>query len=423
MTSIKISELIAPSFYKLHKEIKREQWGEVWCKGGRGSTKSSFLSIEIILGMLKDKDANATAGRRFDNELHDSVFNQLLWAIEKLGVDKEFRHTVAPLRIIRKSTGQMIIFKGADNPKKTKSLKLVRGYIKYVWLEEVDQYAGPEEIRTLLQSYFRGTNKNQIAMFSYNPPKSARSWVNQEVKIPKKGRRVHHSDYRSVPAEWLGDRFIAEAEHLKETNDMAYRHEYLGEEVGTGLEVFDNVEIRTITDQEIAQYDKIRQGLDFGFAVDPLVWNRMHLEKKRLKLCIFKEISGRGMQNRAFAAMLNEQEKRELTIADSAEPKSIAELHSDYGINITGAKKGPGSVDHGIKWLSDLNQIVIDPVRCHLAAKEFTNYSLEINRQGDVISRYPDKDNHTIDGVRYALEYDMIGSRSMSAGAQAIPGL
>jgi PBSX family phage terminase large subunit len=254
---VRLSDCIAPSFADVHSGLCAEAYDELWAKGGRGSTKSSFISLEMILGMLKDPDANGVAGRRYDNELHDSVYEQLKWAIDKLEVGSKFHCTVSPMRITLKKTGQMILFKGADNPKKTKSIKLSRGYIKYVWLEEVDQYAGPSEIRTLLQSYFRGTNKQQIAFFSYNPPKSARSWVNKEVKIYKDRRVVHHSDYRDISPGWLGQRFITEAEHLQKTNDLAYRHEYLGEEVGTGLEVFDNVTIRTITINEKASFDNI----------------------------------------------------------------------------------------------------------------------------------------------------------------------
>lgn len=174
------------------------------------------------------------------------------------------------------------------------------GTKNYIFFQEVDQFAGMEEIRNILQSLFRGENKKRIVFFSYNPPKSGRSWVNQEAKIPKQGRRVHHSIYLDVPPEWLGERFLADAEHLKKVNETAYRHEYLGEEVGTGLEVFTNVELRTITQDEIAAFDRIRQGLDFGYAVDPLCFERMHYDRKRRRLYLFKEISALNLFNRQF---------------------------------------------------------------------------------------------------------------------------
>jgi phage terminase large subunit len=406
MTKIRLSELIAPSFYELHRELKAELYDEYWLKGGRGSTKSTFVSVQIILGMLKDSEANAVVTRRYQNELRDTVYGQFEWTIAKMGLGDYFKFQIAPMQIIHIPTGQKIVFKAADNPIKMKSINLGRGYIKYAWFEEVDQFASMDEIRNILQSLFRGENKKRISFYTFNPPKSGRSWVNQEVKIPKPGRRVHHSTYLDVPPEWLGERFLADAEHLKKTNETAYRHEYLGEEVGTGLEIFNNIQLRIISQDEIAVFDRIRQGLDFGYAVDPLCFERMHYDRMRRRLYLFTEISGLNLFNRQFWEKA-QQYNDVWTIADSAEPKSIAELRS-WGMKIKGAKKGPGSVEFGIKFLQDLEVIIIDPIRCPLASKEFINYALETDREGNVKSQFPDKDNHSIDSVRYGLSEDMV---------------
>lgn len=397
----RLSDCIAPDFRAVHSHVKNEKYTELWFRGGRGSTKSSFISIETILGVMKDPEANVVVFRRFENEIKDSVFGQLQWAIHKLQVDHLFKANVSPYKLTYLPTGQVIVFKGADNPLKIKSINLGRGYIKFAWFEEVDQFGGMEELRNILQSLFRGTNEKQIAFFSYNPPKSARSWVNAETRVEKSGRFVHYSDYRTVPPEWLGTTFLTNAEHLKRTNFDAYRHEYLGEEIGTGLEVFNNVTLRAIPDGEIQYFDNYQQGLDFGYAADPLAFIQMHFDTKYRKLYIFFEIEGQGMKNSVFAEKLSEEQRLNLTMADGAEPKSIDELRDDWGLKISGAKKGPGSVEHGIKWLQDLEEIIIDPTRCPLAAKEFMNYALEVNREGHVISKYPDKDNHTIDAIRY----------------------
>lgn len=407
-------DCISPSFYKLHADMRQELYTEYWLRGGRGSTKSSFASIEIILGILSDPEANAIVFRRFENEIRDSVFGQIEWAINKMNLDHLFKSYTAPFRIIYIPTKQRILFKGADQPKKIKSIKLPKGYIKYAWFEEVDQFGGMDEIRNIIQSTFRGTTNKQIAIFSYNPPKSARSWTNEETRQKKPGRIVHYSDYRDVPSHWLGDTFIAEAEHLKEINESAYRHEYLGEEVGTGLEVFDNVIIRPISDKEISYFDNFRQGLDFGYALDPMVFLQVHFDNKRKRLYIFFEIQGIKLSNRRFAHMLTFDQRTERTMADSAEPKSIDELRIDYDMNVVGVEKGPGSVDFGIKYLQDLEEIIIDGERCPLAAREFVNYALEISRTGDVISKYPDKDNHTIDAARYALSDLIMEARRKS---------
>lgn len=409
--SVKMSDCIAPHFHDLHLDLKEGVNTEYWLRGGRGSCKSSFVSLEIILGILKDPEANAVIFRRFENEIGDTVYSQLEWAADKLGVYNLFTWYKSPRKIMHNETRQLILFKGADNPKKLKSIKLAKGCAKYVWFEEVDQFGGIFELRNILQSVFRGTTKTQIAFYSYNPPKSARSWVNAESKTPKEGRVVHYSDYRTVPPEWLGETFLANAEHLKNTNEDAYKHEYLGEETGTGLEVFNNVTLRQITDKEISLFDYIYQGLDFGFAADPLCFGLQHYDAKKRKLYLFKEISGIGIKNSAFAAMLTDEERVEVTIADSAELKSIAELREDHKVNIVAAEKSPGSVDQGIKWLQDLDEIVIDPIRCPLAGTEFINYALDVNRFGEVISKYPDRGNHSIDQVRYAMSRQIIETR------------
>jgi len=408
--NVRISEIIAPSFHDLHKNLKVEDLEEVWCKGGRGSTKSSFISIEIFLALIKDPTAHAFISRRYDNELRDSVFGQMQWAADRLKISHLWRFMTSPMQAVNVKTGQKILFRGIDNPLKAKSINLGTGYIKIFWAEEVDQYGSMEELRSILQSIFRGEGQKKTAFFSFNPPKSARSWVNQEVKIPKPGRIVHTSDYRSVPEEWLGKRFIADALHLQTVNENAFNHEYLGEEVGTGLEVFNNVTIRPITGEEKVSFGQISQGLDFGYAVDPLSFGRMYYDSSRRRLWVFDEISGIGIGNRQLAEKMTIDMKRTETIADSAEPKSIDELRNDHGLKIRACIKGPGSIDHGIKWLVDLEEIIVDPITCPLASKEFVNYALETNRSGEVISKYPDKNNHFLDCARYGLQ-DYIQSR------------
>lgn len=412
--TVPLTALISPNFYALHEDFTEEKYDEYWLKGGRGSTKSTFASAEIVLGLVADPDANAVIFRRYGNELRDTVYGQFEWTINRMGLGDQFRFQYAPMQIILERTGQKIVFKGADNPKKLKSINLGKGYVKYAWFEEVDQFAGMPEIRNIIQSLFRGEDHRRISIFTYNPPRSSRSWVNQEVKTPKPGRVVHTSCYLDVPVEWLGERFLTEAEHLKQTNPVAYEHEYLGKEVGTGLEIFNNLDIRQIADEEIRGFDRIRQGLDFGFSIHPAAFNRMHYDATRQRLYIFAEEGGVGLGNAELWRRLAPYNDV-VTTADSAEPKSISELKG-LGMWVRGAKKGPDSVRFGIRKLQDLDAIIIDPVRCPRAAHEFQNYAHERLRTGEVRDDYPDTDNHSIDDVRYALEDDFA-----SQGAVTIP--
>lgn len=405
-TTVRLTDLIAPAFYDLHYDIKQGLHTHYKLKGGRGSTKSSFISVEIIKGMMEDPDANAVCYRKVGNTLQESVYEQLLWAIDALQVSHLWRANLTPLRLTYLPTGQRIIFRGMDDPNKAKSIKIRKGYFKYIWLEERAELDGEEDERKVLQSLMRGGSKF-VVFYSWNPPKSINNWVNQDVLYSREDTIVHHSDYRSVPADWLGEQFLIEAEHLKETKPKAYEHEYLGIAIGTGGQVFDNVVTRKITSEELAHFDKLRNGLDWGYAADPFAFIQSHYDKTHRRLFIFGEVYQVKLSNRKAALqMIKMNPDNKLTIADSAEPKSIAELR-ELGINIKGAVKGPGSVEFGIKFLQDLEAIVIDPVRCPNAAREFNGYELERDKNGNFKGSYPDKDNHTIDAVRYSLEDDM----------------
>lgn len=409
MGSIKLSELIAPGFADLHRDIKEGRHTHYWLKGGRGSTKSSCISVELVLGLMRDAGegccSNALVLRRYGVTLRETVYEQVGWAINALGVGEQWQPSVAPLCWTYKPTGQKILFRGADKPSKLKSIKISRGYIKYIWYEEVDEFEGTEKLRSINQSVLRGGSKF-LAFYSFNPPHSQRNWVNQEVQIQRADSLVHHSTYLSVPPAWLGDTFRIEAEHLKAVNELAYRHEYLGEVTGSGGEVFANVQLRAISDQEIAAFDHLRRGIDWGYAVDPFAYNVAHYDKTRRRLYVYYEIHKVQLSNRAAAQLILPEAGRALITCDSAEPKSIDEMKS-YGLRVQGAKKGPDSVAYGIKWLQDLEAIIIDPIRCPESAKEFSTYELERDREGNFKADFPDKNNHHIDALRYACEEDM----------------
>lgn len=403
---IELKDIIAPSFYGIHNDIKKQKHTYYWLKGGRGSTKSSFVSIEIILGVMKDSNANCVALRKVGLNLKDSVYEQLEWAIKMLGVEQYWLSKLSPLELVYIPTGQRIIFRGADKPKKIKSTKFKSGYCKYIWYEEVDEFNGMEEIRTINQSLMRG-GESFCVFYSYNPPKSQRNWVNTEVLLPQETRVVHHSTYLTVPKKWLGEQFFLDAEHLEKTKPDNYRHEYLGEVTGTGGAVFTNLVIRPIVDEEIERFDNISRGLDWGYASDPFHYTVNHYDSTRRRLYIFYEIQLKSLSNRKAAEMIKAENKNNgLITCDSAEPKSIAEI-SDYGLRVIGARKGPDSVEYGIKWLQDLEEIIIDPVRCPHTAKEFNEYELESDGNDGFKAKFPDKNNHSIDAVRYSRESDM----------------
>lgn len=401
----RLSEMISPAFYQLHRDIQMKQHTNYWLKGGRGSTKSSFVSIEIILGIMSDPEANAIVLRKVATTLRESVFDQYLWAIDKLGVSHLWQGSVSPLTLTYLPTGQQIRFKGADKPEKIKSIKFRTGYTKFKHYEELAEFKGMEEIRSINQSLNRG-GSDILTFYSYNPPSSVNSWVNQESSRQgiRKDTLINSSTYLSVPKEWLGKEFIADAEQLKKDNETAYRHEYLGEVTGTGAEVFNNVELREITQDEIDNYEVIYRGLDFGFASDPLAFMQVAYDKKHKHLYIFSELYKVAMSNRdAVRTIKKLNPMNDRITCDSAEPRTIHEFR-EYGLHLSPARKGRDSRPQGFKFLQDLRKITIDPNRCPNSAREFTSYELERDRDGNFKAEYPDGNDHTIDAIRYALE-------------------
>lgn len=401
MKTIRLSNIIAPHFWDLHQDIKQHGHTYYWLEGGRGSTKSSDVSVEIPQLIIKNPECHAVVLRKIGNTIKNSVYPQMQWGIDALGLTDKFRFKTSPHEITYKKTGQKILFFGVDDPQKIKSIKLPFGYVGICWIEELDQFSGMEEIRNLNQSLLRG-GPVFWEFCSFNPPKSQNNWVNEEKLFDDPDRLVHHSTYLGVPREWLGDRFFEDAEKLKERNETAYRHEYLGEVTGTGGAVFENVEDMAMSDELVGNFDRLYYGLDFGFAVDPLAYVAMYYDAKREDLYIFDELYRQKMTNSQAAKAIKLRINGGRILADAAEPKSIAEM-SDYGLRISGARKGPDSIDFGMRWLQNRAHIYIDKRRCPNTYKEFVAYEYDRNKDGQFVSAYPDANNHSIDAVRYGL--------------------
>lgn len=408
--TIRLSEKIAPPFLAVHRDIKRGEHSEYWLRGGRGSTKSSFISIEIIMLLIKNPMMNAIVYRKVGNTLRESVYEQIVWAIDQLNMRPWFSFRVSPLEIRYNPTGQRILFRGADDPGKSKSIKLSRGYFGILWFEELAEFPGMDDIRTIKASIIRGGDR-AFTFCSYNPPMTARNWVNKEAIIPKANRLVHSSTYLDVPKDWLGQEFITEAEALRDSNERAYRHMYLGEVTGTGGQVFNNLDIRTIPKEELDRLGRFYDGLDFGFAVDPDAFVRWAYEPKLRRITAIDEFYGAGNSTDRLADEVDKRKGEGFVRCDSADPRMISEL-GKRGLRVVGVKKGPGSVEHGMRWLQSLGSIIIDPERTPNIAKEFSAYEYKQDKNGDFLPEYPDKENHTIDATRYALEEMMVGAEA-----------
>lgn len=438
-TMVLPADSIAPSFLDPWRDIANQLHTEYVFYGGRGSTKSSFISLVFICLLINNPLIHGLAVRQVAATLRNSVYAQLQWAISELGLSDLFKCITNPMEIVYLPTGQTIYFRGADDPGKIKSIKPPFGYIGIVYFEELDQFHGQEAVRKIEQSVIRGGDLAWIFK-AFNPPPTANNWANKYILIPKDTQYQHFSNYAglskeyldeyleskkdkshkvtpleemtllsshsAIPQDWLGKTWLEEAAHLMRTNLPAYENEYLGLPNNDGGMVFTNVVIRPITDEEIKEFDRVLHGLDWGFYPDPASYGKMHYDAARRTLYIFGEARHWKMSNEVLHATLTNTEYKLLTnedllIADSAEPKSVGDFRA-HGSNCRGAEKGPESVKYSIKWLQGLTAIVIDNERAPYHAQEFLDYEFERTKDDEIISEYPDKNNHAIDDTRYA---------------------
>ena len=384
--------------------------------GGRASCKSSFISLVIVILIVMFPSYNALILRKTAKTLRRSVFEQIVWAINKLGLTGHFKipksqTATLPISYIRKNgQTQYIIFAGSYDPEKLKSIKVSNGYFAILWVEEKTELT-PAELQNIKISVLRG-GKTFYIFESYNPPSAERHWCNREATTYDPNRMVVHTTYKDIPREWLGDAILHDIEQTKQHNLRAYENIYLGIVTGTGQNVFENVELREITDEEIQTFDYLYSGIDWGYYPDPFAFSTSAFNANEQTLYIFDELYMNKQGNyEAFQKLSEHMETHGMNIArdritaDSAEPKSIVDFRT-WGGNVRGAIKGIGSREAGFKWLQGLKKIVIDPARCPHIADEFTLFEYEIDkRTGEIMSGYPQgQPDHGIDTVRYSLE-------------------
>jgi PBSX family phage terminase large subunit len=341
---MKLSEAIASIFYEVHNAVKNNEYTHYWLNGGRASGKSSFVSLEIVFGLETDKEANAIIYRQVGATLADSVVAQIQWAINLLGLSVYWERKKSPHEFVRRDTGQRIIFRGNDDAEKSKGIKLAEGYFKYIWFEELTEFDNMEAISTVIRSIVRGSRHASI-FYTYNPPKNAANWVNEECGIHKDNRLVHSSTYLDLPAAWLGEQFLEDARILKATNDMEYRWAFLGEVIGSGGLILTNWEVSDVS-QNLDDYDAISIGQDFGFNHLNVV---LLCGYRDSNIYILKEQVNRGYDTNEIISKCTMPKDRTM-YCDSAEPDRIM-MWQKAGYRAVPVQKEKGCIAAQIDYL------------------------------------------------------------------------
>lgn len=408
---------MASVFAGVWRSIKAHEFTHYWFKGGRNSTKSSFISIAIVLLIMLNPEANAVVLRKVGNTLRTSVYEQIGWACDVLGVAHLFDFGLSPMEVTYCPTGQVIRFVGCDKPKKLKSAKFRTGYCAVVWFEEVDEFDGMDEVRSVLATFLRGGDMFWV-FYSYNPPRSARNWVNKEARDleahpGEDGRFICHTTYLDVideHPEWISATALAEAERSRRKTPDSYAWQWLGKVTGTGSEVFSDelLEIRPITDEERASISLRSFGVDAG-SVHPWVFVEVGYDENERVLYLLDEESRQGTE----AVDVKTAELVASKLVDAGDPaadvwcdsaaRGMILYYQQEGISAQKAfKQDLNSPKSRIRWMQNLTRIVIDPDRCPLAAKEFPEYEYVANGQGDITETLPKVNDDAIDAAGYA---------------------
>jgi len=414
---ISLKDCIAPSFYKLHNLLNTASYSQFWLSGGRGSTKSSWIAIEIILGMMDDPEAHGIAFRKYSNTIRNSIHSTFEWAIDLLGVSHKWKSTVAPFEFTYLPTGQKILESGLDDPKKMKSLKVKDGYFKFVWFEEVEEYNGMEEIRSVIQSVVRGSGKNKVfRFFSYNPPRDPQAWVNKEKEKLNRRRICHHSTYLDVDPEWLGEEFIEDANQLQEDDDDLYQCEYMGLSIGLTESVIMNGKYVVRPFEPESWWSRLR-GVDWGFSQDPMCIVDLYIgpHEEYGDNCLYIRYAEfeKGVDNNDIHEVWDRipDSKKYVIRADNSRPETISHMKGE-GYKCVAADKWTGCVEDGIAFIRTFDKIIIHS-DCVEMAEEARLYSFKIDKiTKEILPDIVDKFNHGWDAVRYALD-KLIQKRNM----------
>lgn len=241
MTTIKLSRMINPHFYPLWRTNKPY----IIAKGGRGSFKSSVISMKMVT-MVKhwtqiSRRVNAIAVRENASYLHDSVYNQIMWALTVLNLNDEYNYYKSPLRIVHKRTGSTFYFYGGDDPMKLKS-NIVDNVIA-VWYEEAANFKSQDVFDQANPTFIRQKPSfidHVTVFYSYNPPRNPYDWINEWVAQQEQDPDcfVDTSTYLDDKWGFTTDQQLALINRYKKNDPDYYRWLYLGEVIGLGTNIY-----------------------------------------------------------------------------------------------------------------------------------------------------------------------------------------
>lgn len=372
--------------------------------GGAGSGKSHYVAQETIINMLSGSEYKYLAVRKTGKSIRNSVFKLLTDIINDYNLSSFFIINKTEMSITS-GTGSSLITSGLDDVEKLKSI----ANINRIWIEEASEITETDFNQLDLRMRGQSTIGYQMTI-TFNPV-SELHWLKKSFfDVGRPDSFVLKTTYKDN--KFLDKQYIKTLKELEKQDYNYYKIYALGEWGSIGNVIFSNWEKKDLSDIKNS-FDNIFHGLDFGFSDDPTAYIKVHYNKKKKEIYIVDEFYKREQFIDDIAKELYKRLNGDYIICDSSEPRSVADLQRN-NIKALPAKKGQGSIEHGIKFLQS-NKLIID-VNCINAIKEISSYRWREDKEGNSLPKPVDKDNHLIDALRYALENEMVGRQEIFIG-------
>lgn len=345
-----------------------------------GKTYSILLSLVEVCYRNPNGGAVLTICRKTFPALRASVMRDFFDILKREGIYTEVNHNKSDATYILE--GNLIEFISIDQPQK------IRGRKRDVLFINEANELNLEDFRQLL---IRTTGK---VLLDYNPSDEFH-WIYDHV-IPREDATFFQSTFRDNP--FLEPSLVTEIERLQVADPNYWRIYGLGERGQSRSTILTHWSQTETIDP---RFKLVAYGLDFGYTNDPTACVAVYSDGEAFLLD--EVLYQNGLSNRQIFQLLESEVGKNTVIADSAEPKSIDELHG-YGMNVHPARKGPDSVRAGIQFFHSKPLAVTS--RSLNLIKELRNYKWKEDKNGKNLNEPVDAFNHAIDAARYAAMFN-----------------
>lgn len=389
-------------------------------KGGRGSKKSTTTALWYIYNMMYyyyryGVMANLLVIRAYKVDHMDTTYTQLMWAINKLGVEHLWKPCRNPMQIIFRPTGQKILFRGMDSSARIKSITAAVGNLCWVWWEEAFEIAFYEDVETVNMS-IRGSLPEPLFYqhtFTFNPAVPDH-WLKKRF-YDQVGPDGLSEDGQILAItrnfdcnEFLDESFLYEMERLRRFDPDRYRVVAMGEWGTNGGIIYTKWRIESFAwTQKFGDGWVYRYGMDFGFVESPTAIVKLAVNRDKRLIYVCDAVYLYAKVSTEIAEACRRMGIAECPIlADSSHQMAIEEIRRNGVRRIDAVKKGAGSVIVGIERCKEYT-IVVER-HCEQFIREIASYRWKKNPRDEGWIDEPDdyQEDHGLDAMRYAMSQE-----------------